>query len=274
MIRPLDSPLFQITDDDNQFLFRASLDLVNQQPPNVIDQLLATSTDRFDVTGNGSRVLTIQAIGPFATITSQDEFVSMLRTVSFTTDDQAMFITRNLSLVVEEFPLGEAPSNPFFIPINIIGVNDRPVYNRSSSAVSSVLLDDYIPQDTNNAGFNASYLVSDSEVVDVDRRSPESTDFTGLAIVYTLAPDYLGSWQYYSDGMWQIIPAHLSDCSPLLLDPSQRIRFSPLANFDKLDGNASLSFRVWDGSSEAIYCDNNTFVILSGMLYYRIYSLV
>ena len=262
---PLDTPLLQITDDDNQFLYRATLTLVNDLPPSdVTDQLFGFNTNQFSLSGNGTRTLVVQAIGPFRYITPQSDFIDYLRTIGFTTNDQAPFITRNLSLVVEEFPPGEAPSDPYYLPITVTPVNDRPIFTRSDSARTEAVLDDYLPQETNNYGFNASYLISEEEVQDADRRSPLSTDFVGLAITGTMAPDNLGVWQYWSEGAWLDVSSDLTSCAPLFLSPSQRLRFSPQPSLEKTDGRASIQYRVWDGSSELVECVNDTLEVTAG----------
>lgn len=269
---PLDTPSFEITDDDNLFIFRATLTLVNKQPSGVTDQLLGTSNADFTVNGNGSRQLIIDAVSRFTT--RHTELIAFLGTVAFTTDDQAPYVTRNLSIVVEELPVGEAPSAPFYLPIAVTPVNDRPVYSRSDSAVSMAVLDDYLPQDTNNRGFNASFLISYSEVVDIDRVSPVSNDFIGLALTLATAPVYLGAWQYWMEGAWLPVPDNITSCSPLLLQSDQRLRFSPVPNLGKMDGQAYIAFRVWDGSSDNVggACVNGSLQVAQGQCTIRNYS--
>lgn len=231
------------------------------------------SNDKFDVTQNSLTELVVEAIGPRRLITFQTEFVDFLTTIGFLTDDQAPFVTRNLSLIVEEFPLGEVPSLSFFLPIEVVPVNDRPIFNSRNEdilgeAMIAQSLQDYLPQSTNNPGFNASFVVSESDVTDVDRQSPEAADFIGLAVTSTSALESLGVWQYRNtaDTEWIEVPDNISSCTPLLLNPNQNIRFSPSPNRDKLDGVSSVVFRVWDGSSRDIYtdCVNGTLVVTEG----------
>lgn len=261
---PLDTPSFEISDDDNVFIFRATLTLVSEEPSNVIDQLLASSNQDFVVTGNGTKQLMIDATSRFTT--EQSQLIAFLRTVAYTSNDQAPYVVRNLSIVVAEFPVEEAPSAPFYLPITIKPVNDKPIYKQSSSALTMTVLDDYLPQEANNRGFNASFLVSDSEVVDIDRVSPLSSDFIGLALTMATAPMYLGAWQYWMEGAWFLVPDNITSCSPLLLGPDQRLRFSPAPHPGKMDGQANIEFRVWDGSSENVggACVNNSLQVTQG----------
>ena len=262
LINPLNVNDFSITDDDNIFLIQAVVTLENSDrlPVGVSDQLFAVSNDRFNVTGNGTTRLVIDAIGGRRLITTQEEFVDFLKTVQFTTNDQAPDIMRNISLVVQEFPLGEAPSRPAYVPIQVVLMNDRPVL--LSSQVSDIPLDDYL---STNPGFTPSFLLSDSDVFDIDRRSSISNDFIGLAIVSTSQPESLGVWQYWSEEeiRWMEFPVDLSDCFPLFVSPNERVRFVPQPNPAKEDGVATFDYRAWDGSSELIDCDVNDTLLLT-----------
>lgn len=257
-IYPLNTSDFSIDDDDNVFLIQATVTLENSDlfPPDVMDQLFAMSNDRFSITGNSTTQLMIDATGDRRLITTRQEFVDFLKTVQFTTNDQAPDIVRNLSLGVQEFPLGEAPSHPAYVPIRVVPVNDRPVLQ--SSQVSEIALDDYL---STNPGFTPSLLLFDSDVFDIDRRSSISNDFIGLAIVSTSQPESLGVWQYWSEEemRWIEFPVDLFDCFPFFVRPNERVRFVPLPNQAKEDGVATFEYRAWDGSSEVIDCDvNNT----------------
>ena len=125
-IFPLDSDQFTITDEDNIFVLQCTLSIENT-PANVTDQLSATPNENFNVTGSGTPNLLIEAIGPNRLITTHDMMVTFLRTVSFSTNDQAPNVVRNLSVLVEEFPLGDAEPAVTFVPIRVLGVNDPPV---------------------------------------------------------------------------------------------------------------------------------------------------
>ena len=262
LINPFNASDFSITDDDNIFLLRATIRLENNDllPQDVTDQLLAVSNDRFNVTGSGTTELVIDAIGGRRLITTQQEFVDFLKTVQFTTSDQASDTVRNLSLIVEEFPLGEAPSSPAYVPIRVITVNDRPVL--LSSLVTESALDDYL---STNPGFSPSFLLSVSDVFDNDRRSSISNDFVGLAIVSTSQPVSLGVWQYWTveEMRWIEFPVNLSNCFPLFIRPNERVRFVPLPNQAKEDGAAMFEYRAWDGSSEIVDCDVNDTLLLT-----------
>ena len=269
-IYPLNTSDFSIDDDDNVFLIQATVTLENNNllPPDVMDQLFAMSNDRFSVTGSRTTQLVIDAIGGRRLITTRPEFVDFLKTIQFITNDQAPDIVRNLSLVVQEFPLGEAPSRPAYVPIRVIPVNDRPVLQ--SSQVSDTTLDDYL---STNPEFTPSFLLSDSDAFDIDRHSSISDDFVGLAIVSTSQPESLGVWQFWSEEemRWIEFPVDLSDCFPLFVRPNERVRFVPQPNQAKEDGVATLEYRAWDGSSEVIDCDvNDTLLLTLGKNHNRI----
>lgn len=256
---PLNSSEFTITDEDNIFILQATLSIVNSASlaADVADQLSAPSNEEFQViAGDGTTTLVIQAIGPRKLVTTHEEFADYLMGVAFTTNDQAPDVVRNLSVVVEEFPLGDAPLSPTYIPIYVIPVNDRPTL--LSSQVTEVVLSDYLPQDRQNLGFNASFLLSQDDVADIDRRSSSSEDLIGLAIFGQVVPEGLGVWQYRSDSDsdWMAFPDTLSSCSPLLLDPSKMIRFSPSPSPSTLkeDGDTIIMFQAWDGSSYNSAC--------------------
>ena len=168
---------------------------------------------------------------------------------------------RNLSLVVEEHPLGEAPSRPAVVPIVIVPVNDRPILNSTQRSMAS--LDDYLPV---NPGFYPSFLLVDTDVIDIDRSSPNSQDFIGLAITSAQPTSGTGIWQYWN-GTWNDFPA-VSDCSPLLVTPEERVRFVPLPSYTEMPGSlygsAVLGYRAWDGSSQELICINGAADITSG----------
>ena len=253
-IFPFNTSSFDITDDDNILLLRATLTLDNTGiATGVNDQLLATPTSSFNVTGNGGTLLVIEAIGPRRLLTTHDDFETFLQTVHFTTNDQAPHVVRNLSLVVEEHPLGEAPSRPAVVPIMILPVNDRPILN--STQRSRATLDDYLQI---NPGFYPSFLLADTDVIDIDRSSPISQDFIGLAIISAQAASGSGVWQYWN-GTWSDFPA-ISDCFPLLVAPEERVRFVPLPSYVETPGSvserAALEYRAWDGSSRELVCVN------------------
>lgn len=227
---------------------------------------MATPTSSFNVTGNGGTLLIIEAIGPRRLLTTHDDFEDFLQTVRFTTDDQAPHVVRNLSLVVEEHPLGEAPSRPAVVPIFILPVNDRPILNSTQRPMAT--LDDYLPI---NPGFYPSFLLADTDVIDIDRSSPNSQDFIGLAIISAQPASGTGIWQYWN-GTWSDFPA-VSDCSPLLVAPEERVRFVPLPSYTETPGSvyesAALQYRAWDGSSQELICINGAADTSSGKFIFK-----
>ena len=265
-IYPFNITDFSVTDDDNIYLLRATVTIQNANDilPRFEDELFAESNSRFNVSQNGITQIIIEAIGPLRLYRHQDEFVDFLRTVGFTTNDQSPYVVRNLTLVVEEHPLGETQSAPAEVPILVQPVNDIPVL--LSNQISDFILNDYLPQETNNPGFDSSYLLSESDVMDIDRLSPISADFIGLALVSVDVLPYLGVWQYWNTttGDWVDFPAMLSDCSPLLVDPETRVRFMPVPNYDKLDGETTVEYRAWDGTSSEVTCVNSVLEFSEG----------
>ena len=258
MISPLNSSELDITDEDNVFILQATLNIENAADlrENVLDQLIASSTASFEVSHRGNTTLCVEAIGPNRLITTHEQLEDFLRGVAYATDDQAPDVVRNLSVVVEEFPVGEAARTFTFIPIYIQPVNDQPVL--PSSQVMQAPLTDYLPQETENLGFNASFLLSPDNVTDIDRLSQISQDFIGLAIIGQVVIG-LGAWQYrVGDSDWVDFPEDLSQCNPLFVDPSTRIRFSPSPNPDKLNENAGITYQAWDGSGRDSICTTLT----------------
>ena len=182
-------------------------------------------------------------------------FTSLLSNILFETNDQATDITRNLTLVVQEFD--NDPSLPAVIPILIEQLNDRPVFI-SEPLVTGATLDDYIP---NNEGFDPAYLLDDSVISDPDSAYPPNPDFIGLAIFnYSSnaviaggfsSSEEIGVWQYWENGSWvNFMP--VSECSPLFIFEAQRIRFKPSPRMEKEDGLANISYWVWDGTSTTV----------------------
>lgn len=250
---PLDTSDFTITDDDNSFVLRATLDIVNSGslPPYVSDQLSVPPTEGFSVEGNGTTKLVVEAEGLLRYITTHRMMEDVLRTVSFMTNDQSPEVVRNLSVLVEEFPLGNALPAPTFIPIRVLPVNDRPML--LSSQISEAALTDYLPQDRENPGFDPSFLLSPEDVNDTD-----SGDFIGLAVINQRADPDLGVWQYRASGdaSWTDFRTDISVCDPLFVAPSTRVRFSPAPDMEKEDGTAAITYQAWDGSSSNSQCSS------------------
>ena len=260
MVYPLNFSEFFISDEDNSFILQATLNIENSDvlPSDVEDQLIAPSTDFFRVNGSGTTRLFIEAIGFFRLITSHEDFANFLKGVAFTTNDQSPDVIRNLSVLVEEFPVGEAAPAPAFIPLIIQPGNDQPVL--LSSQIALLNLTDYLPQDRANPGFNTSFLLSPDDVLDSDRRSQDSQDFIGLAITDVMVPLGLGVWQYRLTNNidWIDLPAVLSPCDPYFATPTTRIRFSPSPSLAKSPGIATIGFRAWDGSSYTSCVSNSS----------------
>ena len=227
------------------------------------DSLFAERSDTFDVTGNGTTELVINPSPGREFLTTQDQYEEYLRTVTFTTDDQAPFVVRNLTLVVGKLPNAMVTSSPAIVPITVVAINDQPVL--LSSRMLELTLDDYLPPEENNRGFLPSYLLSEMDVVDVDRNSPISNDIIGLAITEAVN-DGVGAWQYWYNGSWVSFP-NTSDCSPLLVKETTRVRFWPSPSPSKEDGNASITYRAWDGTdcTDGISCDNGTVLTTEGI---------
>jgi hypothetical protein len=79
--------------------------------------------------------------------------------------------------------------------------------------------------------------VKDAHATDQDKNP------LGLALTAASGP---GVWQYeLPGGLWQNVPATLSDASVLLLPGSALLRFSPTLDHS---GTATLSWDAWDGT--------------------------
>ena len=215
-----------------------------------MDQLLATDSDSFRVDGSGSSELTITAIGPREFFTLQEEFVEFLKTVSFVSDDQAAYIERNITLVVQEHPLETSPpSLPAVIPVVFLPVNDRPMI--LSILQSQANLTDYLPE-SSNQGFSPLFLLNENNVEDIDYNSAA---FIGLAITAYTGSDS-GCWMVLANGIWRCLSS-VSECSPELVPPDGQIRFTPYPDHSKADTLASLVYRAWDGTA-LIECVDNS----------------
>lgn len=254
-IGPLNTTVLDIIDEETDQLRRAILTIQNDGIT-VNDSLFAEPSGTFNVTGNGTTELVIDPSPGHEFLTTQDQFEEYLRAVTFTTDDQAPSVVRNLTLIVGKLPNAMVTSSPAIVPITVIAINDQPVL--LSSRVSESILDDYLPPEVNNLGFLPSYLLSEMDVVDVDRSSPISNDIVGLAITEAVSGG-VGTWQYWYNGSWVNFPA-ISDCFPLLVEDTTRVRFWPSPSLNKEDGNASITYRAWDGT-DRVFCDNETVLI-------------
>ena len=266
-VYPLNTTAFNITDDDNVFLLIATVEIENSQDivnAGITDRLsvpqhLSFTYSEFTVEGNGTTRIEITASGPRRLFTFRSDFVEYLRQVNFESDDQYPYVVRNLTVTVQE--IHEIISKPTTFYIQVIPVNDRPVLLNSTTSEAS--LDSYLPQETNNLGFNASFLLSETDVDDVDRNSPIAKDFIGLAIIAE-ENGGLGVWEYWLNGSWVYLPA-VNECSPSFLRPDQRVRFLPAASYSKMDGSVSFTYRAWDGTSSSLECTSGVVEITDGM---------
>ena len=215
----------------------------------VSDQFLATGNDMLRVDGSGSNQLTTTAIGSQQFFTLRDVFVDFLKTVMYVTDDQTGSSEHSISLVVQEFPLESMPpSLPGLIRVVVLPVNDRPVLLSTQRFEHN--LTDYLPQSANE-GFTPSFIIDNTNVLDIDSVTPA---FVGVAIT-AVTDNGRGSWMVWDEGTW----VHLffvSDCSPQLVSPDERIKFVPSANHSKTATQASIVYRAWDGTS-LIECDGD-----------------
>ncbi len=250
-IYPLNIDDFSIDDEDNSFVLQATLTIENSDAldSDFRDSLSATGNSDFSVNGSGTTQLFIETTGFRRLITTHEDFARFLRGVSFTTTDQAPHVVRNLSVLVEEFPVGESARVPVYIPITVQPVNDQPVLESSRVDIAPLL--DYLPQETANLGFNASFLLSLEDVDDVDRRSPVAPDFVGFAVIREEVSADLGVWQYRESGneSWIDFSMDESPCDPIFFTPSRRIRFSPAPSFAKSDVTVMFEYQAWDGTS-------------------------
>ncbi|CAI8050929.1 hypothetical protein GBAR_LOCUS27939 [Geodia barretti] len=246
-IFPLNTSDFSVSDDDSVFLFQATLTAGSAM--GVSDQFLATGNDMLRVDGSGSNQLTTTAIGSQQFFTLRDVFVDFLKTVMYVTDDQTGSSEHSISLVVQEFPLESMPpSLPGLIRVVVLPVNDRPVLLSTQRFEHN--LTDYLPQSANE-GFTPSFIIDNTNVLDIDSVTPA---FVGVAIT-AVTDNGRGSWMVWDEGTW--VPLFfVSDCSPQLVSPDERIRFVPSANHSKTATQASIVYRAWDGTS-LIECDGD-----------------
>jgi hypothetical protein len=250
---PVTNTSITITDEDNYLLYEAKIYIANTPVEyGANDFLYITADSNFVVSGNGTNSITATAT---SYVIGHPEFVNLLKTVTFASDDQSTDITRTLTMTVEEFPLGDTgPSKPANISITFNQLNDRPIL--TSPLIDRATLDNYLPPSINNPGFSPSFLVNSSVVSDVDSDYPSNPDFIGLAI-FSLTSTSGGQWQHFYDNSWNDISV-MSLCNPVFVSPSERIRFLPPSNYTGVD-SAYVNYRVWDGTTKDI-CDINGFL--------------
>ena len=240
---------FEVVAGDTDFFHSAVLTVTN--PKMNLDSLTFPDTSVLvDITllGQNTYSLTFTAdkIGDILLSDVQD----WLKMVVFSSGDQAPDYVRNISVVVKDSPL-KRQSPTLYVSLRIKAVNDRPVIS-GTPLLSNVTLENYLPQSTNNPGYRVDDIINGSAVSDVDL-----TDPVFIAIFNaSLTDGLLGKGEYRKNGDWVEFPP-LSDCNPLLLVSTDRIRFKPIENFNKASGTASVKYRVWDNTSNP-YCINGT----------------
>ena len=93
---------FQITSEENSLVARATITVTYSRDllPGVQDVLSSTTfLDRFNATFDASvPSLVIDAVGPFRLLTTQDQMRDFLKGVTFSTNDQAPDVSRNLTV--------------------------------------------------------------------------------------------------------------------------------------------------------------------------------
>ena len=244
-----DSVQIDISDEDNIFLYQARFNVTNtpSQYGSIIDTLFLPVNDQFTITGSGVGNGIITATAKTLSV-YHETFVELIKSLQFRTNDKSTNITREISVVVEEYPLGEAgPSAPVMIPVRIIQKNDRPVLD-GPPLITQDTLQDFLPSEIVNNGFLPSHLIDATVVSDIDSAFPPNPDIIGLAI-FALDDGGIGHWQYWWEGDW-VDAVNVSRCAPLFLRDDQRIRFLPQTTQD--GGLVSFNYSVWDGTSKNV----------------------
>ena len=235
-----------ITDVDNSRLMRAMIYISNSPTEfgSITDSLTIGPgfTDRAlfrSITGEGTNSITAETTVPQL----HAVFVSLLSNIIFETDDQSTNVTRNLTMTVQE--INNEPSQPAVISIYIEQRNDRPVFI-TEPLITAATLDDYLPD---NNGLATTALLNRSVVSDPDSIYPPNPDFIGMAIFnYSISKPSLGVWQYWYNGSWVNFTT-VSACSPLFISEGQWLRFHPSPTLKKENGDASITYWAWDGTS-------------------------
>ena len=239
-----------ITDEDSVFLYQARVEVENtptEYGP-IVDSIIFpnSSSEQFLIEGNGTGNLI--ATAKSFTLRHND-FINLIKSIRFMTDDQATNVTRNVSVVVEEYPLDESgASSPARIPVNIIQKNDRPVFG--SPLISEDELVNFLPAEIANPGFFPSYLATPSNVFDADSAFPLNPDIIGLSI-HSVSDSGIGVWQYkpVTSSSWHDIHS-VSHCMPQFLGDKERIRFLPSSGITmETTSTVYFNYSVWDGTS-------------------------
>lgn len=133
-------------------------------------------------------------------------------------------------------PVSYAASDGTGIDIFAEGTyNSAPVLNTTSVSLTGIFEDE-----TENAGTTVAALL-------YEKSSDDDGNALGIAVISTDKSN--GSWQYDDGTGWWSLPrenVELSESNALLLSSTTKIRYLPGANYD---GAASITFRVWDGTS-------------------------
>ena len=194
------------------------------------------------ITGQSSTVLSIET-NSILPVHRTSDYEQWLRCVQFSSDDQSPSECRYITLVVTDAQIGRS-SDVRTVTLCITAVNDQPVFH-SSPLLSSSILKDYLPQDTNNPGYPANVFVDRTVVTDVDVPDP-----IGMSIFKTETQMGLeGVWQYWQDGAWIDFKNALDDCNSVLRLPMERVRFSPSPSAARKSGWTRFWYRAWDSSS-------------------------
>jgi hypothetical protein len=95
-----------------------------------------------------------------------------------------------------------------------------------------------IAENVPSKAMNVVTLLKDAGATDADKNA------LGLALIGDSGP---GTWQYeLPGGVWQNVPASLSEASALLLSNTALLRFNPTVN---QSGSATLMWDAWDGTA-------------------------
>ncbi|MCC5804941.1 MAG: hypothetical protein JJU00_01315 [Opitutales bacterium] len=135
--------------------------------------------------------------------------------------------------------------------INVIDVNDRPMWTEDGFTVSL----SPVTQDQTDPDWQSVADALESRYFDED-----GDPFTHYAIVGNHATSTQGSWRI-ADGD-TIIPFGVSEDNAWLVDKDLAIRFIPEPDFDGTPGH--LVVRAWDGSSKSSPSPVNTSVSVTG----------
>jgi RHS repeat-associated protein len=122
--------------------------------------------------------------------------------------------------------------------------NHAPTQSEPASGISL----GSIPENVPSKAVSVATLLKNASAADADKNP------LGLALTGVSGP---GAWQYeLAGGVWQNVPATLSDASVLLLPSTAMLRFDPTTN---QSGAATLSWDAWDGTQGS--AGSNGFVV-------------